>query len=64
VPELVFVGTGDATVFTEGRRIDGTWTRPTLSSVATLTDDDGQAIELTPGQTWIQLVTAGAGAAG
>ncbi len=61
VPEFVFVGTGRATVFTAGRRIDGTWTRPTLNSVATLTHRPGQPIELTPGRTWVQLVEAGGG---
>ena len=28
VPEYVFAGSGVATVFTNGQRIDGTWTRP------------------------------------
>jgi hypothetical protein len=64
VPEFVFVGSGRATVFTEGTRIEGTWTRPTLRSVATLTRGPGQVIELTPGRTWIQLVESGAGALG
>ncbi len=62
VPEFVFVGSGRATVFTDGRRIEGTWTRPTLASVATLTVGPGRPIELTPGRTWIQLVEAGANA--
>ena len=61
VPEFVFVGSGRATVFTEGHRIEGTWTRPTLTSVATLTHGPGKPIELTPGRTWIQLVEAGSG---
>ncbi len=42
VPEFVFVGSGPATVFTAGMRIEGTWTRPTLASVATLTTTDGR----------------------
>ncbi len=61
VPEFVFVGSGKATVFTAGMRIDGTWTRPTLGSVATLTTADGSVIELTPGRTWVQVVRAGGG---
>jgi hypothetical protein len=56
VPEFVFVGSGRAAVFTDGVRIDGTWTKPTLTSVATFTDADGDTIELTRGRTWIQLV--------
>lgn len=59
VPEFVFVGSGKVSVFSDGRRIDGTWTRPTLRSAATLTDANGTVIELTPGRTWVELVVAG-----
>jgi hypothetical protein len=58
VPEYLFVGEGNAVVFTDGRRIDGRWTRPTLRDPAML-HVEGQAIELTPGRTWIQIVTSG-----
>ena len=61
VPEFVFVGSGRATVFTDGKKITGTWTRPTLASVATLTTSDGAVIALTPGRTWIELIQADAG---
>lgn len=61
VPEFVFVGSGRAAVFTEGKKVTGTWTRPTLASVATLTTGDGAVIELTPGRTWIELIQADAG---
>ncbi|MEM9651380.1 MAG: DUF3048 domain-containing protein [Actinomycetota bacterium] len=64
VPEFPYVGTGTATVFTAGKRIDGVWTRPTLNSVATLTTASGDTIELTPGRTWVQLIEAGSGALG
>jgi hypothetical protein len=63
VPEFVFVGTGSASVFTAGHQIDGIWTRPTVTSVATLTTPEGEVIELTPGRTWIELVRADAGLA-
>ena len=61
VPEFVFVGTAKATVFTAGQRIEGNWTRPTLASVATLTNANGDVIELTPGRTWVQLIRENAG---
>ncbi len=61
VPEFVFVGSGRATVFTDGKRLVGTWTRPTLASVATLTTSGGEIIALTPGRTWIELIEADAG---
>jgi hypothetical protein len=58
VPEYVFVGEGPAAVFTDGRRVDGTWTRPTLRDPAIL-HVNGQPITLTPGRTWIQVTTSG-----
>ena len=61
VPEFVTVGSGPVTVFTAGHQINGTWTRPTLASVTTLTTIDGAVIELTPGRTWIEIVEEGAG---
>ena len=61
VPEFVYVGTGPATVFTGGKRIDGIWTRPSLDSVATLTTTDGDVIGLTPGRTWVQLIEVDGG---
>lgn len=64
VPEFVFVGTDKATVFTDGKRIEGIWTRPTLRSVATLTTSSGAVIELTPGRTWIELIRADSGILG
>lgn len=60
VPEYVFAGSGPVTVFAEGQRIDGTWTRPSLRSPAILVDGNGAVIELTPGRTWVELVVAGA----
>ncbi len=59
IPEYVFVGTGSATVFVEGRAIEGTWTRPTLRDPARLTAADGSIIDLDPGRTWVELVVAG-----
>ncbi len=60
VPEYVYVGTGPATVFSDGKVLRGVWTRPTLADVATLTRPDGRVIELTPGVTWVEIVTSGA----
>jgi hypothetical protein len=59
VPEFVFVGSGRAVVYTAGRRLEGTWTRPSLGQVATLTDATGAVIALTPGRTWVELVRHG-----
>ncbi len=56
VPEFVFVGTGEATVYLDGRRLDATWIRPTLRSPVALELADGTPVALRPGQTWVQLV--------
>jgi hypothetical protein len=54
-PEAQTVGTGAATVFSGGVRIDGTWTRSAPTAPFTLTDAAGQAILLPPGRTWVEL---------
>ncbi len=57
VPEYPFVGSGPAAVYTNGTKISGTWTRSSLSAVATFTTVSGEVIELTPGRTWVHLVS-------
>jgi len=56
VPEALLVGTGDAWVFVNGQGHHATWSKPALDAVTTYTGDDGQPVELNPGQTWIGLV--------
>jgi hypothetical protein len=53
--EAQLVGTGKVQVFTYGRVITGTWTRPDKATPMRLTDDAGKPIALTPGQTWVEL---------
>lgn len=55
VPEFVWAGEGPVSVFTNGRRIDGRWIRPSLGEPAVLVDGAGAIIELTPGVTWVEL---------
>ena len=42
-------------MFTKGRVIGGTWRRDAADQPLQLTDQQGNAIELTPGKTWIEL---------
>ncbi len=56
VPEFVWAGEGPVAVFTNGRRIDGRWIRPTLADPAVLVDGTGAVINVAPGSTWIQLM--------
>jgi hypothetical protein len=58
-PHGVTVGEGKAWVFTNGKVIGGKWVRPTPKSPLKLVDDTGAPIELTPGQTFIELVPVG-----
>jgi len=53
--EAVLTGTGRALVFTAGKQITGTWSRPDKSRPARLLNAAGQQIALTPGQTWVEL---------
>lgn len=54
-------GTGTAAVFSGGRELRGTWARgPSPSDVITYSSYAGQPIELTPGQTWVELLNVGA----
>jgi hypothetical protein len=46
-------------VLRDGRRYQGTWSRPTLSDVTVYTLDDGTVIPLGPGATWIELTAKG-----
>ena len=52
-PELISTGEGDLFVLTAGSVVEGTWSRPDHSDKPTLTDENGDPILLTPGQTWI-----------
>ncbi|HEY0237473.1 MAG TPA: DUF3048 domain-containing protein [Friedmanniella sp.] len=48
-------GSGKVSVYRDGRRIDGTWSRTKTAGPMTFTDAAGQPIALAPGQTWVTL---------
>jgi len=54
-------GTGLAYVFAEGKVIEGTWQREGLTDWFRLTDMNGVAIQVPPGQVWISLVPDSSG---
>lgn len=54
--EVVSTGSGPATVLRDGRAINGTWERPSLSEPPRLVDGQGRTIDLAPGRTWVELV--------
>jgi hypothetical protein len=53
--EAQLTGSGTAWVFTSGKEIKGTWTRPDNRKPAQLTDANGRAIRLSAGQSWVEL---------
>jgi hypothetical protein len=56
--EATLLGTGKLQVFTGGKVITGTWTRPDRAKPAKLLDAAGAEIKLAPGQTWVELPDA------
>lgn len=58
-PMALTVGSGKVLVFTDGRLIAGTWSRPSADKPATYTANDGTPILLTPGRTWVALPRVG-----
>ena len=56
--DMTLIGTGNGSVFRDGKRQDVTWTRPDIFDVYTLRNSNGEAVRLEPGQTWIHIVPA------
>ncbi len=58
-PEAQTVGGGVAWVFSQGRMVEGTWSRADNHAPWTLLDASGSPIGLTPGRTWVELIREG-----
>jgi hypothetical protein len=56
--EAELTGAGPAEIFTRGREIKGTWSRPDKAKPAQLLNANGKVVPLTPGQTWVELPDA------
>ena len=50
------IGSGPVEVFTNGTVQHGRWSRPNLRHRAVYRNDEGKIINLTPGQTWVELL--------
>ncbi len=61
-PEAQTVGSGEVWIYTNGTLQIGTWERPDLMQPWTFTNLEGDPIELTPGNTWVELARSGKGA--
>ncbi|WP_170298395.1 DUF3048 domain-containing protein [Agromyces allii] len=56
VPKTVMVGTGEVWVSVNGRTAHGTWAKSAREAPIVFTADNGEALTLAPGNTWIELV--------
>jgi hypothetical protein len=54
------IGGGEAWIFSNGKLVKGTWSKPTADDITTYKDAAGQPIALVPGQTWVELPPVGA----
>jgi hypothetical protein len=55
VPKAVMIGKGKAWVFTGGKYVEANWTKSSQTARIILTDATGAAINLAPGNTWVEL---------
>jgi hypothetical protein len=54
--DMRLTGTGTATVFRDGLRQEATWSRTDDKAAFVFTNQAGEQIKLSPGQTWIQII--------
>lgn len=59
VPEADLIGEGTCWVLTDGKLIEGTWSKSSPEAMTVYKDSAGKPIALTPGQTWVQLPEPG-----
>jgi hypothetical protein len=57
--EAQIIGDGRAFIFTNGKRIKGTWQKTKITGPTRFFDDDGNPVTLTAGQTFIQVLDLG-----
>lgn len=58
-PEVTVTGSGKAWILRDGVVIAGTWSRPGIGDVTTFTTKSGDAIDLKPGTTFVELAPQG-----
>ena len=54
--DMNLVGEGSASIFRDGRRLDGRWARASVSEAFHFYTNAGERVYLSPGQTWIHPV--------
>jgi hypothetical protein len=58
IPKAVLIGKGKAWVFTGGKYVEAFWSKADQTARIILTDASGAAINLAPGNTWVELKPA------
>jgi hypothetical protein len=56
IPRTVMIDSGIAWVFSNGKRVKGTWTKASQTAPIQLFDEAGAPIQLAVGNTWIELM--------
>jgi len=59
-PTSATVGTGRAVLLRDGKRYDGTWSRPSMTAPTTWTATGGGTLTLAPGRIWVLLTPTAA----
>ncbi len=59
--DAITIGSNPVTIYSNGSRVEGVWTREFARDGYTFETPDGQTIGLTAGQTWVSLTPAGTG---
>lgn len=57
VPESVYEGSGEASLFHDGKVIEGTWSKDGLDGTISL-EAGGQELKVPAGKTWVELLPA------
>ena len=55
IPKAVLIGKGKAWVFTGGKYVEAFWSKSSQTARIIVTDASGAAINLAPGNTWVEL---------
>ena len=56
IPRTVLIDSGVAWVFSNGKRVKGTWTKSSQTGSFELKDEAGMLIKLAAGNTWVELM--------
>ncbi len=54
--DMVTIGEGEATLFNNGERIDGTWKKAAAGQRTKFLDSNGEEMTFVPGNTWIEVL--------